>query len=211
MEHIGTIRTSALGAAMAASEAPKGPAATAFQRALAGSRIAEPWEVQLANGVRVPCVLTIVGNEGLLLVESQVRKRMRELDIPEDVTTQGNFQLLRARYVLAMAVREKDEKLGANAPLLGTVEEWGDVTVESIQHTFNRYSELCEEHDPMRDGATVSEEEALELRAAVEKKNRQLLQFFGLQKVIAWLLSSAFPPALSPIPTSDPGDSLPAS
>jgi hypothetical protein len=197
-----------LGAALAAKDVPATTAGNAFSASLAGARVCDRFELKLGNGIVVTCAITLLGGEALLVVESEVRRRMAEMGIPNDVSTQGDYEFLRARHILERAVREWDPVKGASAPPLGTHEQWGDVIPESIRAAYARYNELREMHDPLGDDVLLSKVELDEIEAAIQKKNRDLLRYFGLQRVTAYLLTLGAPPAISPIPTSPPGDSL---
>lgn len=204
------ISTTKLGSALSGA-ATSGPAANAFQRALAGSRVCEPYELQLTNGVSVPCVMTLVGTEQLLDIEGDVRKEMEARSIPNDHTTQHDFELARARRIMALSVRELDEKKRADAPQLGTVAEWGTLAPEIVIAAYSRYNELREIHDPLAGEATLTKAEYAEMVTAIEKKNLTLLRYCGVRKLTALLLTMAEQLASLQTPKSEPGDSSPES
>lgn len=188
-----------LGGALAGA-APKAPASSAFQRAIAGASVFEPYELLLPNDVRVPCSMTLVGSETLLDIEGRVTAAMERRSLKADVITQGNFEMQRAIYTLALAVREPKTDAVPNPPPLGTVEEWGQLSPETIDAAWKRFGHLREENDPLADDVKLSSLEVLEIREAIAKKNYRLLRYFGPARLTAYLLTTASPPAPSTTP-----------
>lgn len=182
-----------LGGALAPSNT--GPAASAFQAALAGSRVCEPYVLRLPNNVELPCVITLLGAELLLDIEGIVRREMAERGLPNDHTTQQNYELARAKLTLAHAVREVDPVKRADAAPLGSVELWGRVPPETIAAVYERLIELRELHDPLADGMPLLPEEVVFIRDAIVKKNWTTLRAFGLQRLIAYLRTTVDQPA----------------
>lgn len=193
--------------AVGLASSAKGPAASAFQQALAGSRVCVAYTLKLPNGFTVPCAITIPGSELLLDIEGQVRAEMEQRGLPVDLTTQGNFELARARRTLMHAVRVWDERLGPDAPQLGSLSEWGQLSPETIGAAYARFGELRELHDPMSDDAHLSELDVMQIRSAITEKKTATLRYCGLNMLIAYLLTTADQHAPSPTPKPEPGPS----
>lgn len=200
-----------LGHALSTTTKTPGPAASAFQQALAGSRVCERYELRLPNGVQLECGMILVGSDTLLDIEGRVRKEMELRGVPADVITQGNYELCRAKHTLAVALVLWDPKLGAAAPRLGTHSEIGALSPEEISAAYTRFGELRELHDPLAEDVVLSPTDIAELRAAITEKKTPLLRYFGLQRLIAFMLSSECQLAPSPTPKSEPGPSQPES
>ena len=77
---------------------------------------------------------------------------------------------------------------------------------EAINDLWLKYFDLRERHDPAASDAPLAQEEVAEIRAAVSKKNSIYLRSCGAQKLTAFLLTTADPPAISPTPKSESGD-----
>lgn len=183
--------------------APKA-AASKFLAALAGAAMEAPYSIP---GLGLECVMVVVGSQRMLEIESEVGKTMRALGIEQSPLTQEKWELLRAVLTLAEACRDGHAAAGRPADPIGTREEWGELPPNTIAAAWQRYSDLCEEHDPMVAGQLqLTAEEARDIGMAIEKKNRALLIYFGAAKLSAYLLITASQPRTSQIGESSSGD-----
>lgn len=183
--------------------APSSPASKLF-RALAGRRVLEP---MIVPELELPAAMTLVGTDRLLDIEGEVVIAMAVRRLDAGILFQTQWELERAKRILAEAIREVPEDLAAVdlPPPLGTADEWGRLEPAVIVELQRKYYDLSECHDPSTD--ELSEDEVAAIRDAIEKKSPVLLRSFGVRKLSHFLLTSAAPPAGSSTETSSPGDS----
>jgi hypothetical protein len=198
-----------LGAAVAGGAAATAPASSRLLAALAGGRILKPIRVP---GLELDGTMTLLGSERAVAIEAEVLRDMQAIALPQEITTIAQFELERARRFLADAVREvpaPDATPGSLPPALGTASEWGQLPPATVADLWRTYNDLSEEHDPAGFGVTA--DEVAEIADAIEKKNVIRLRCFGVRRLASYLLTTAAPPASSPTPKSEPGDTSPAS
>jgi hypothetical protein len=174
--------------------------ATKMQAALSGSRVLE---AVLLPGLDTQAMMTLVGSERFLDIEGEVVLAMETRKLAPGTWNEGKFELERAKRVLAEAVREHDPLAKAEGrvpPPFGSLAEWGQLAPSIINAIWGQYAELVERFDPLADLTTLEPIEAMELRAAIEKKNLSVLRSFGLQKLCAYLLTSGDQHASSQTP-----------
>lgn len=183
--------------------APSSTASKLF-RALAGRRVLEPIVVP---ELELPAAMTLVGTDRLLDIEGEVVIAMSRRKLDAGILWQTQWELERAKRILAEAIREvpEDPAVAELPPPLGTADEWGQLEPALIVELQRKYYDLSECHDPSTD--ELGEDEVAAIRDAIEKKDPASLRSFGVRKLSRFLCTSAAPPVSSSTETSSPGDS----
>lgn len=148
--------------------------------------------------------MELLGAAATLDVEGEVIAAMDRRGVSQTELNVGTFETEKALRTLARCVKTLD-----GAEPLGTVEEWGAVSVVAISDLWRTYGDMREELDPISYPLTADEVAAI--NEAVEKKRADLLRWFGVRRLAAWLTTSGGPHAIFSAPRSSPGDSSPAS
>lgn len=193
-----------LAAAVAASNA-KPPVATRLAIALAGER---PWKPIVVPMLGVDAALRLVGTLRHIELEGNTSSAMGARNLEQSVLTLTAWELERSVRLIADAVVELDHDKRADAPLFGSVDEWGQLPPAVIVELRRMYDDFAEQHDPSLD--PLDPDERLEIDDAVKKKDPILLRHFGARKLAAWLTTTDVRPADSSNTKSLPGDSPPA-
>lgn len=195
--------TTKLGNALAGKAQPA--SVSRLQAAIGAAFVCEPFTIP---GINVPCLMTMVGTERMLDLDGESRLAMEARKVALDYITADKYELQYAQFVLQESCREVD-KSGKPGDPIGTRAEWGLLSAEIIAACWLAYNEMRSRLDPLADDASVSTTEILQVKDAIKKKDGRALRSFGLQKLTAYLLTTADPPSSSPTPKSEDGDSYP--
>jgi hypothetical protein len=100
---------------------------------------------------------------------------------------------------LAVAIRNPKKTELA----LASLDDWRECDDDQIAALMKTYDDFAARIDPLGENAPgLTEPEVHALIAAAKKKDADTLMSFGSRKLASFILTSAFPPASSPTPTS---------
>lgn len=178
-----------LGGIIAAQKqaAEPAPRMSALARLLANGPRGEVVELPVLGKVR----LNLIGCGAAQDVEAAVYRTMRELEITLDFTTEGIFELERARRVLAIAAVDPDTK-----EPLGTLDQWREMPSDVIGPTWQIYGDVRERLSPTRH--PLSDEDRTAIATAIRTKNGPLLMAFGAAKLAEYAATTEFPNLAEP-------------
>lgn len=147
-----------------------------------------------------PVWIELAGDAVVTQIEGAVFREMEAHGLQPVPINSLSYDAARTRRTLAWAIRE----IGDHAKPFGSLEEWSALDTDLLSSIGVFYNTAREQLDPFG-MATLTKQDADEIRLAIEKKNPNLLRSYGIAKLSLYLLSMESPPATSPTPMSSSG------
>jgi len=180
------------------------PAAVVPGTLLALVRAGAPRGEQVMLPVLGRAWIELAGHDAVNEIEGATFAEMARLKLAPTVLSSWSYEAERTARTLAWAVRDPS----STSTRFGSLEEWLTLDSDLINACGIVYSDVRERLDPMG-LPTLTDDDVTEIRLAIEKKNPMALRLHGVAKLSLYLVTTAAPPASSPIPPSSPGESSP--
>jgi hypothetical protein len=200
---------------LASAAASKPPAASPppplnhrFEQALQSGRVSIPY---IIPGIELSCLMFVVGSDKQLELEGKANELMAHRGFVLTDENADKFELCKAWHILAHACRDDACELQPNPPPIGTPEHWGQLPPAVVAAVWLRFLDLCTQHDPLADNVKLTESEFIGIRDSLKKKDGRALRFYGLPKLIVYMLITESLQSISPTLKSEGGDSSPES
>lgn len=149
--------------------------------------------------------MQLIGHDDVQDVEALTMKRMAARGLEPLMLHALSYDAERAQLTLARAARDP----GDHSKPFGSEEDWGKVDSDTLAAAWHHLADMRSRLSPLDVEMTQELQDAIV--GAIVKKNGMLLRSFDVCTLASFLLSTAFPLASSPTPTSTVGGSPPDS
>lgn len=128
--------------------------------------------------------IELVGSVRWKEIWAAVRLEMTGDALQLDSVNAEQYEVSRARRVLALAFRDPDD----HAKPFGMPEQWEGLDPDLINTGWNEYGDVRDMLNPME--AKIDDDDRLIITSAVKKKDEILLRSFGARTLARWLVTT---------------------
>lgn len=173
------------------------PPVSKLAQATSGARVLHTFVIPRLN---LTAVMTLCPHSRKEQIEGAVYATMGSLKLPFDRTTEWTYEANRATRTLAEVVLDADEVRAGRYTPLGSLSDWDDLDEQIIEDCWRTYLDVVAANDPVAIELTPNETAFVE--DMIGKKNGLGLRYFGIRRLVAFLLATDVPRSTSAIPTS---------